>query len=60
MKAHAETLRVMTKRVDGYGMAIDALLELWAAARERNVRTPRFEKAMRDAAVVLRNHGKLS
>ena len=58
--ANAATLRVMTKRVDGYWMAIDALLDLWTAARERNVRTPKFEKAMRQAAIVLRNHGKLS
>lgn len=60
MDANKETLRATLKRVDGYGVAIEALLELWTLARERNTRTPRFNKAMVAAAAVLRSHGKLS
>lgn len=38
---------------------IEALLELWTSARERNTRTSGFNKAMVAAAAVLRSHGKI-
>lgn len=51
----------ITERIDGYGQAIDVLYALWSA--ERMVADPLtmsddLARAMRVAAIVLRNHGK--